>query len=307
MKNIKFYCFLILIVSAIITSCDPYTIGDPSVYWNSNTLNRLQLKDNVKRVTWTVGNGNQVYDFNSTGFVIFSAYTDGALSINEVYNYELNGRLLSIVRITTGGTEDVITKTFQYQNTGKYVVQNKNSLLIDALVPNLKKIMNGLTQTVYQDNGKNIKIIEMNGSYNDTTLVEYVGNFPESITLSNGTVYTDFTFDTYGKFKTYTKTYKNTTCSNECKYYFKTNDQYLMLDSMVQRNIQDSYIQIDKDKYSYNSNMDLATLSNSLGNYRYTYTYDSYHNWITKMTDFKSIGTEDWGLSSQESREITYW
>jgi len=307
MKNIKFYCFSILIASFIITSCDSYTIGDPSVYWNSNTLTRLQLKDNVKKIIWTVGNGNQVYDFNSTGFVINSVYTDGALSINNVYNYESNGRLLSIDRTTTGGIEGTISTTFEYENTGKYVVQNKNSLLTDALVPNLKKATNSLTQAVYQDNRENIKIIETTGSHKDTTLIEYVGNFPESITLSNGTIYTDFIYDTYGKFKTYTKINQKTTSPYECKYYFKTDNQYLMLDSMVQRNIQESYIRIDKDIYGYNSNKDLATFSNSLGNYRHTYTYDSYHNWITKKTEFKSIGTENWELFSQESRVITYW
>jgi hypothetical protein len=309
MKTIKIFCSVLFFTVIFFASCNPNEIDDVSIYWNTNTLTRLQLNGNVKKVV--SNSGKQVDEFNHDGYITKSVYTDTDFSSTTIYNYDSNGKLLSIDFTSTGGKGAEYTTTFEYQNINKYVVQNKYHLLMDGLAPNLKARINDYSRSDYVMEGSNLKIIESHISegitYRDTTLVEYDGKYPSKIT-SGELLIDNISYASNGMFLNYTKTTQTETWSSECVYYFKPDNQYLMLDSMVQTSIDGAFTRIDKDEYQYDVNKNMTGFKNYMGEYKYIYSYlDATNNWTIKETQYRPINTTTWGNSTTETREITYW
>lgn len=309
MKIPKIYLFLFVLILFTFSSCDPNEIDNASVYWNSNTLTRLQLKGNVKKID--LNSGMQVDEFNQNGFITKSVYTNVDFTSTTIYNYDSSDKLLSIDFTSTGGKGVAYTTNFEYQNVNKYIVQNKYHLLMDGLVPNFKASINEFSRTDYEVTGNILKIIESYESegvtYRDTTVVEYDGKYPTKITSGELSI-DNFSYATNGMFLGYTQTTQNETWSSECIYYFKPDNEYLMLDSMVNASTQGASTRIDRDIYEYDPVYKTMTgFKNYMGEYRYTYTYDSNQNWISKLTEYRSDSSSAFSVFSTENRVITYW
>ena len=301
--SIALFCF----ATVLFTSCDPNELDDASVYWNSNTLTRMGLNGQVKTLTTT--EGKQVYEFNQDGYITKSVYTDTEFTSTSIYNYDSNNKLSSIDFTSTGGKGVAYTTTFEYENVGKYIVQNQYHLLMDGLVPNLRSISNEFSRTDYVFNGNVMWIINTytgEANYMDTVVVNYDGKYPVSLTYDNGFV-NNITYTSNGMFKTYVSGNQGEGYSNISEYYFRPDDQFLLIDSVVHTSTYQSVSSVTVDKYSYNSNKNIIYEESFNSNYDYSYTYDSHNNWITKATRYKPKETTVWGSPTTETRTITYW
>jgi len=289
-------------------SCNPYEVGDVTNYWNSNTLQRLQLKGSVKKVISF--DGKQIDEYNTDGNVVLQTYSDAISGIQSTTTYNYNsGRLASIEFESTGGKGIQYTTEFEYQTIDKFVVVDKYSLLNDALAPNLKSKHNVNERTDYTMEGNLLKIIQQNltDTYSDTTFVEYTGMYPTLINCGDGLVFNNFVYDSKGKFVRYNRVQTNETYTSTSEYFFHSHDQYLMLDSIVNTDVQGANTHVYGNKYEYNSNDDVSYMKDNFGEYEFTYVYDSHNNWISKSTKYRSISTVEWGAATVITREITYY
>lgn len=297
--------FLVIFVLALLVSCNPYDLDDETIYWNSNTLVRAQLKGNVRQVNWM--DGTNIENFDSDGFITSVQHTDAMSAYTESYDYTGN-RLVSISRNTTLGKISTTTMNFDYQNIEKYVLQDKYRLLNDALVPNLKS-KTGNPEVTYVLNGETLFLIENYTDGNiDTTVIEYTGKYPTRIVRSDHVEIKDFEYATNGMFKKYTSYTSAPTWTNIATYYFHPDDQYLRLDSMVQVHTEGSFVRKDIDTYEYDTNKNLILFKNYMGEEKYIYPdVDSVGNWLTREIQYRSNSTQPWGLLKSETRTITYY
>ena len=309
MKKVNFKIFFTLVLPFLLISCYYDNLADRPIYWNSNTLTRLQLKDSVKSMSYFNDSVSESYEFNSNGFITSHIRTDNHNTTTELYNYEDNGRLKSVEYRSIGTQTCTDITSFEYITTGKYILRKSTEFFSEALVPNLLSESNSTCRIVYQDNKASVKIIESKNNKKDSLIVYYVGYYPVKVKLSNGTVYSDISYDSYGKFTAYTINYNSDNCSVKKCYYFKPDNQYLLLDSIVQTHITvDSVVIRDcKESFIYNTMKDVTSHSTTNGNFCYSYTYDSHKNWIKKTTEYRLTDSENWELVSEERREIIYW
>lgn len=301
--SIALFCF----ATALLTSCDPNELDDSSVYWNSNTLIRMGLNGQVKTLIST--EGKQLYEFNEDGYITKSVYTDTEFTSTSIYNYDSNNKLISIDFNSTGGKGVAYTTNFEYENVGKYSVQNQYHLLVDGLVPNLRSISTDFSRTDYVFNGNTMLLINTYTgelSYKDTVVVNYEGKYPVSISAANSFV-NNITYAANGMFKTYVSGNQGDGYSNLSAYYFRADDQFLLIDSVVHTSVYQSATSVTVDKYSYNSSKNIIYEESFNSNYEYSYTYDSHNNWTTKVTRYRPQGTEIWSSPTAEMRQITYW
>ncbi len=300
------HAFLVIFSLAFLVSCNPYELDDETIYWNSNTLIRAQLKGNVKQVNWM--NGTNIENFDSDGFITSVQHADPNSAYTESYDYT-GSRLVSITRNTTlGKSVSTITMNFDYQNIEKYVLQDKYRLLNDALVPNLKS-KTGNPEVTYVLNGETMFLIENYTEGNtDTTVIEYTGKYPTRIIRSDNTEIKDFEYATNGMFKKYSVFTNSPTWNNKATYYFHPDDQYLRLDSMVQVHTEGSFVRKDIDTYEYDTNKNLILFKNYMGEEKYIYPdVDSIGNWLTREIQYRSNSNQPWGLLKTETRTITYY
>jgi hypothetical protein len=298
--------FQIIIALVIFTSCNPYDLDDNTIYWNTNALVRMQLKGNVKQVKSM--NGTNIVNFTSHGLISDITHNSEYLSYTETYDYT-NNRLVSISRNTTLGKTTGITEiNFDYQNFGKYILQDKYMLLTDALIPNLKS-KSGNPTTTYSMDGETLYIVEnYQGGNIDSTIVEYTDKYPTRIIRPDGTEVKDFEYASNGMFKKYAVYSQAPTWQNKATYYFHPDNQYLMLDSMVQVHVEGSFTRKDIDIYQYDSNKNLILFKNYMGENKYTYPdLDSNGNWLTKEWQYRSNSTQNWSSATTETRTITYY
>lgn len=303
--SIALFCF----ATVLLTSCDPNELGDKSNYWNSSTLVRMKLKDNVK----TVISGDNAYkdEFNQDGFLTKSTYTNGEMVSTTVYNYDSNGKLTSTDFTSTGTTGNVSYSTvYSYTNTGKYVVQQPFHVMISGLVPNLSGVISQYGKTDYIFQGDNMLLIQSNTyentTYIDTTIVKYNGKYPVSLTTKYSFA-KDMTYASNGMFKTYTEGFQGPGYYDERKYYFKADDTYLLEDSVVFNYNNETTNTKTVLKYSYDLNKNVVTEDNDGSLTEHTYVYDSHKNWTSKTTRTKEKGSSVWQNGSTETRTITYW
>lgn len=308
MKTTKLALFVFVFSTVLFTSCDPNAIDGNSNYWNSSTLVRLKLNGHVKILTQN--NGSQIDEFNLDGYITKSVYTTTDFSSTTIYNYAPSGELTSIDFSSTGGKGVDYSTNFLYNVNGKYVLQNQYHLLVDALVPNLKSVSNQFSRTDYVFDGNTMLLIYSYTAesipHHDTTYVAYSGKYPVSLSSANNFV-NDITYATNGMFLSYTSGNQGEGYYNESNYYFKPNDKFLLIDSVVHNSTNQSITSRTVDKYIYDDKNNVIYEESFSSNYEYSYVYDSLDNWTSKTTRYKPKDTTTWGAPTTETRVITYW
>jgi hypothetical protein len=300
---------LFVLTLFLFASCDPSEIESNSNYWNSNTLIRTHLNGKVKMVSYRTSNP-YTDSYNQEGFITGSTYSSSDGTSNTLYNYASSGELISTSFVSSKNPGSSYTTTFVYGVTGKYVVRSPFHIMVDGLVPELKSTSNQHGRTDYVFNGNAMLLINTsiyNGiTSKDTATVIYDGKYPTNITNSDGFV-KDITYASNGMFLTYTEGFQGIDYSDESKYYFKPDNKFLLIDSIVYNSTNNSGATHSKIVYNYDSNRNILKEESTLGTTQYTYEYDSKRNWISKTTKFKSVGSSIWDNPNTITREITYW
>jgi len=300
---------LFVLTLLFFASCDPSEIDGNSNYWNSNTLIRVHLNGKVKMVSYRTSNP-YTDSYNQEGFITVSTYSTSEGTSNTTYNYGSTGELISTSFVSTQNPGSSYTTTFVYGITGKYIVRSPFHIMVDGLVPELKSTSNQWGRTDYVFNGDTMLLINTS-TYNgttskDTAKVIYVGKYPANITTSDGFV-KDITYASNDMFLTYTEGFQGTDYSNEDKYYFKPDNKFLLIDSVVYNSTSNSVTTYSKTVYSYDSNKNISKEESTLGTTDYAYEYDLKKNWTSKTTKYKSVGSSTWDNPNTITREITYW
>lgn len=305
MKTLQAYWIVLFFAMALFTSCDPSTIEADSNYWSSNTLTREHLNGKVKSIT--TDNGANIVEYNQDGYITRKVNSSSGNVSTSTYNYKATGELESEAFTSTNGDTPIsYSTTYVYEKTNKYVVTNPFHLLMDGLIPNLKSISSKWQQTDFQLNGNTILAISTYESSKDTTVIEYNGNYPSVVSRGDYSI-RNFVYASNGMFKSYTASNQSLNYSSEEKYYFKSDDKFLLLDSIVDTRTNNNIQSKSKQKYSYDSNRNIIRLESWGTIYEYSYVYDSQQNWTSKTTRTQTEGTSTWSTPTTETRTITYW
>lgn len=307
MKTKSYFLVFSIFALALFTSCDPNAVDGNTNYWNSSTLVRLHFFDKVKTVT--TDNGMYVSNFNQDGFITSTVYNSGTEVSTTTYNYSKDGVLTTMDFAVTGGTSIGYSTTYEYANTGKYIVHSPFHLQMDGLIPNLSSISNKMGTTTYTFSGNVMTMITVSGSagmfYNDTAKVTYNGSYPASIT--HGTNYVkNMKFASNGMFTSYNEGFSGDYAS-DTKFYFKADNTFMLVDSMVQNTVSNGITTKMVKKYTYDSNKNVTLEESPTNSTKYEYVYDSHKNWTTKTTRYKYQGATEWGAPYTETRTLTYW
>lgn len=314
-----FLCCLIISFS----SCDRTEIGSTSIYWKSNSLTRMRLNGDVKSVAYY--NERQLFEFNRKGYVTRSVRENDGLSYISKYNYDLNDRITTIDFSSNDNGGIAYTTTFEYANSGlcvvknievlendllkRFVIRDKYHILVSDLMSDLKSIKNDSIRVNYFRVNDSMLVISnyANVLYKtDTVVVKYKGNYPECIISARGSV-NNITYTPNGMYKSYVLCYTDKDYSKESEYYFKPDNRFLLIDSVVHRyNSQDLNL-LSVDKYIYDSNKNIISYESPDYDYNYSYLYDSHGNWTLQTLKYRKKGTANWSLPQESSRIITYW
>ena len=286
-------------------SCDPNEIGTNGNYWSSSTLVRMQLKGKVKKIE----RQDEVINFNQDGFMTSSVYSRTGNTSTTTYNYDGSGKLMSIDFSATEGNISYSTN-YTYDTHGKYVVTSPFHIYMSGLTPNLKSVATPYSSTEYKFNGNSLLIIttsiSASSTYIDTTEVLYDGKYPSSITRT-GSFVKDMTFASNGMFKTYTEGFTGEGYHNESRYFFKTDDEYLLVDSIGHYTLTNNVMVHSKSTYTYDSKKNVTREETPYSIMEHEYTYDSHGNWTTMVTRSKQVGAANWENTTTENRTIEYW
>lgn len=318
-RIISFSLFLSFLFFFI--SCGSNEPVDSLNYWNSNTLTRNGLRGKVKTVKTDEVLSKVVEQYNQDGFVtqVFSSFTGDSLTLDAFtsitnYYYDVNGQLIKTDFNSSLGAS--YSETYEYKNTGKYVIQNPLLVVSYGLIPNLRaKISTGYkTDYIFRDN--KLMLMETFGDIAENTTrnteIKYNGNYPSSFTRENGTS-VSMTFAGNGMFDTYSEESHDSNFTTQYKCYFKPDDKYLLIDSVVNISIADpnfiygtSSRTIKKYTYDLNKNI-ISEEANGIVTVKYTYEYDLQKNWVSQTIIRKEIGSSNWLTPQTVARDITYW
>ena len=306
MKRKNYFRILLFFELFLLASCNSNVIDESSRvnYWTTSTLVRLHLNGKVKTITYS--DGSQVEEFNQDGFITKSTYTSTDGMSVTVYNYAATGELTSTDFSSSMGGSISYSSTFQYDNSGNYVVQHPYHILMNGLVPNLKSSVTNGGRVDYVFQGSTMLMINSFNTSKDTVIVKYNGKYPVSI--SNGTSFIkDMTYAEDGMFRTYTEGFQSADYYTETKYVFKPDLKFQLIDSVVYKTINQSVTQTSVDRYTYDANRNIQTMVSNGTYTEYTYGYDPYGNWTTKTAKSKPVGASAWTNTLTESRTFTYW
>ena len=310
----------LIFIGLFLYSCDPNAVNNGTGnYWERSALARMNIKGKVKTIT--TNGGNTVSSFNESGFMTSVVSSSTNNSSTTTYTYNANGQLTQVVTVnsSTGSATTTTTTTYEYNNAGKYIVTVPMHVYMSGLTPALSSVttvstsMTGKTEYVFK-NSTTMQILSSNtyssGTTKDTTIIQYNGNYPTGWTKNNMFA-KDITFASNGMFKTYTEGFSGTNYNDPRVYTFKINDDYLMVDNVVE-NYVDTATPANShnstETFTYNSNNDI-TQDNRDGNITeyIGYIYDSQNNWTSRTYRYQSSGTTTWNTNSPETRVITYW
>lgn len=311
---------LLIFIVLILFSCNSNDVNNSlDNYWERSDLAKMNLKGKVKTIT----NGGIVTSYNEAGFIISIVNNSGGNSNTSIYSYNANRQLIQTVTTSLyEGSQYISTTTNEYNNQGKYVVKSTASLELNGLTPNLSS--SSTVSTYYNDTHIKIDYVFKDAStmfiinttsinsinLKDTSTIQYNGNYPTGWSTEDNT-HKNITYFSNGMFKTITKESVGTNVRYSSVYAFKTNNDYLMTESIVQTRI-DSITPSNNytytDTYTYNDNNDITDSSENGNISHYSnYTYDSHGNYVTRILNYKYRGTTNFIIGDQESRIITYW
>ncbi len=302
-------------------SCDPNggVNNNSGNYWERSALARQNIKGKVKTIT--TNSGNTVTSFNESGFITTVVSSSTNYSSTSTCIYNANGQLTQLVAISseTGSASTTNTITYEYNNVGKYIVTYPMHVYMSGLTPALSSMVQVSSTSTYRmdyvfKNATTMLIISTN-TYNsqtskDTTTIQYSGNYPTGW-AKNNMFAKDITYAANGMFKTYTEGFAGATYNDPRVYTFKTNNDFLMIDNVVENYVDTATPANNRtstETFTYNEQNDI-TQDNRDGNITeyFGYVYDSHNNWTSRTMRYQSSGTTTWNTNEPETRVITYW
>ncbi|MHB9143420.1 MAG: hypothetical protein ACYC25_16240 [Paludibacter sp.] len=317
----KIYLFSLCLIGILLYSCDPNEVkNNRDNYWEKSDLVHMNIKGKVKTTT---SNSGIVMSFNESGFISSIVINSEGSSPTSIYTYNANGQLAKIVYTSPNGSSQLITTTtYEYNNPGKYILKSTASIDLVGLIPNLSSATTVSTlypegnyakfEYVFKD--ATTMFIVYSNSINstvtkDSSTIQYNGNYPSEWS-NQGVFYKDITYASNGMFKTYTKGYMGTSTKYSEVHTFKTNNDYLMPESLQE--IFTDYA-TPSNNYSrtltstYNDNNDLIEISGDGSSFQFIYEYDSHGNWTSSTEKYKLKGATDWSTQNPNIRTIIYW
>ncbi|MBN2764926.1 MAG: hypothetical protein JXR27_01035 [Paludibacteraceae bacterium] len=298
--------WVLFIVAAIVFSgCDPTDVNtDFKNYWSSNSLVRLKLRGKVK----SVQTGDRRIDFNEKGFMTSDSYTSDNYSNSTVYNYASDGKLMS--KITTNVSNSVSstnTTTFTYDTHGKYVINSTFHLHETGLTPNLRSMIGDNWRTDYVFQGNDLLVINTYDTEKDTLIVKYDGKYPVSSSTS-WSFMKDMEFASNGMFSKYSEGFMGQGYRTTRIHTFEKDDEYLLLKSVREENLNDEDLTISVRTLSYNDTKDILTeIEDNYQQEYFDYLYDEKNNWTSRKYRYNNGPESEWTDPIVETRIITYW
>lgn len=312
MKTHLFVSAILVLSLCMFTSCDTEGVnGDNTNYWASNALTKMKLHGSVH--TMTVNNdGETVYTFNSDGNLTSKVTTSANYSNSYTYTYE-NGKLISETSTYINNSSSpqrsstTSTTSYEYENTGKYVPRGPFHLYEMGLVPSLSATIYPTNRVDYDFHGSDLWIVSSaNGIPNDTTVVEYTGDYPTS-TINAWSYCNNMTYAANGMFLTYDEGFYGPSYDDKRAYTFQPDDNYLLVKKMVNTYVSGSNNNVTTTDYSYNDKKDIVEESSSTWATQWAdYVYDSAGNWTSRKTRY-STGENTWSDYTTETRSFTYY
>lgn len=312
-------CYFMILFS----SCDRTEIDSTSIYWKSNSLTRMRLNGHVKSVAYN--EERRLFEFNRKGYVTKSVRENDGLSYISIYNYDLNDRITTIDFSSNDNEETAYTTTFEYANSGlcavrdievlendlleKFVIRNKYHILVSDLMSDLKSITDDSISVNYFRVNDSMLVISnyANALYKtDTVVVKYKDNYPQCIISARGFI-NDISYSPNGMYKSFVLGKTNKDYSEVSEYYFKPDNRFLLIDSVVHRYSSHDLNTVSVDKFIYDVNKNIVSFESLDYDYSYSYQYDSHDNWTVKTFKYRKKGTATWSMPQQSSRTITYW
>ena len=284
-------------------------------YWSSSTLIHQHLNGKVKNVVYGIDTYKHTDTYNEAGYITSTSYSNE--SITDNYIYDTTG-VLNCMNESYISLNRIYPTTYKYLNTGKFVVFEPFGLNTNGLIPNLSSMINSESGVTidYNFNGNNLLLITTYSNNKDTAIINYNGQYPTDIKwyLSNNLLHTkDVFYYGNGMFKSYTDETTGTDYSNQTRYYFKPDNKFQLLDSVVTINLTQSNTIHSTVVYTYDSNRNIIhyetpdQTTNNTDIYDITYVYDSHNNWISKTTISRNSADLNSYLEIPETRTITYW
>ena len=310
----------LIFIGLFLYSCDPNAVTNTTGnYWERSALARLNMKGKVK--TLTTSSGSSVTSFNESGFPTSIVNNSMGYSSTATYTYNANGQLTQVVTVSseTGSSSTTTTATYEYNNAGKYIVTFPMHVYMTGLTPAISAMIQASSTSTYRmdyvfKNSTTMLIISTNtyGSQTskDTTTIQYNGNYPTGW-VKNSMFAKDITYASNGMFKTYTEGFSGPTYSDPRVYTFKTSDDFLMIDNVVENYVDTATPANSRNStetFTYNSNNDV-TQDNRDGYITeyFDYVYDSHNNWTSRTSRYHDNTTTTWTTGTPETRVITYW
>ncbi|MDD5184470.1 MAG: hypothetical protein PHS84_04325 [Paludibacter sp.] len=296
-----------------------YIISDTTIYWNRNTLKQLNLKGNIKSVTYY----NRTYIFNQEGYLI--TITNGQ-SVSQ-YKYDSKNRLNTINNSDNEGMT-----TFNYNNTGKFIpydpyidytliqsnfIKYFPSKYIPILIQNLSSVKTTTQFRKYQFINDSTLQILINTAYSidqdtlrDTAIVKYHGVYPISMlyTIHNISrlkfLIDNIKYTANGMFSFYTDygslLYEENFSDHKTpwtNYQFLNNNNYLtptvISEGFNNYYFYNKYFELEKDSILAGNVFNVQKYTN--------YVFDQYFNWHSRDCSLNN------SQSVNQVRTFTYW
>ncbi len=306
--------FFISCNTNIIENQNTSNLSDSIVnYWNSNTLIHQHLNGKVKTVVSL--NDGQIVTYNEAGYITSSSNNGGSIISNYIYD---STGVLNSINESYISLNKTYSTAYKYLNIGKFVVVKPFDLANFGLIQNLSSLIYNKwgISIDYKFNGNTLLLISTDANQKDTAIITYDGQYPTDIKwyLSNNFSHIkDIVYYGNGMFKAFTDESSGTDFLNQIKYYFKSDNKFQLLDSVVITNSSQSKTKHYTEKYIYDTNRNVIHHErpdldkDCIYSYNYAYVYDLHNNWISKTIISGDSTNLNGYLTTQETRTITYW
>jgi hypothetical protein len=310
MKKIFFSTSFIFVI--FLCSCNSDVVNNSSKnYWEQNAWVRMQLKGKVKTLTVNDISGTKVIQFYENGLISTETNTGTGYSSVSTNTYSSDGQLAKTVTVSSnqGSASTTGTVTYEYASHGRYIPAYAMHMYDIGLTLNLKAVINDWGRTDYTFNGDNLYIITSNtvSSVKDTSIIKFSGKYPESITTS-WSFGRNISYADNGMFKTYTEGFYGTGYEESRAYVFKTDEEYLLKESVTSVNTLGTATTTSVQTYTYNDKKDLIKIVEGENVEEYiNYVYDTSGNWTSRTHRSKYAGSTTVTTDDPVTRTIVYW
>lgn len=305
-------CVALLLLASLFFSCQ---LEEPVVqtdnYWDSNYLRMHKLRGPVHTLTSVEPNGTLYLVFDRKGNPISGYTTQNRFPTSDTSTWSktyAGGRLVRSTTLPFNHSDASETTThYEYGFVGKYIPDPEQLFMGKiALIPGLSAQYSDTYRYDFTFYGTELWVVRSQaGMDNDTTIVQYAGNYPSS-----------FTNRTYqGERIEYAengmiKSYQVLTMQGYRKmvYTYLPDKTYQLLDNVVTTDL--VWETQTNALYNYNDHQDLLELISDNGlSFRYSnYAYDSKGNWTRRDYSRRTESFEPtWSDTLTYTQKITYY